>query len=72
MSFPQPKLTYKAWAYKNGNSPIEIVEESIDLVKNSQGQGYTAPPGKILLKIYYASLNPGEYKLYKVKPSFIG
>lgn len=72
MSFPQPKLIYKAWAYENGNSPIEIVEESIDLVKNSQGQGYTAPPGKILLKIYYASLNPGEYKLYKVKPSFIG
>ncbi|CCG21448.1 Yim1 protein [Candida orthopsilosis Co 90-125] len=72
MSLSQPKLTYKAYAYKNGNNPIKVVEETIDLVKNPSGQGYIAPPGKILLKINYASLNPVDYKLYKVKPSFIG
>ncbi|KAG5417191.1 hypothetical protein I9W82_004824 [Candida metapsilosis] len=72
MSLPHSKLTYKAWAYKNGSSPIKIVEETINLVKNPNGQGYIAPPGKILLKINYASLNPVDYKLYELKPSFIG
>ncbi|KAG5418940.1 hypothetical protein I9W82_003658 [Candida metapsilosis] len=70
MSFTTPVLKYKAWAYKNGNHPIELIQESINLVKSANGD-YIAPDGKILIKINYASLNPVDYKLYKAKPAFL-
>ncbi|CAK9440518.1 uncharacterized protein LODBEIA_P45960 [Lodderomyces beijingensis] len=70
MPFTSSKLTYKAYAYKNGNYPIELIDETIDLVKDPQGT-YVAPPGKILLKINYAALNPVDYKLYHIKPSIL-
>ncbi|KAI5949938.1 hypothetical protein KGF57_004448 [Candida theae] len=72
MSLPNPTITYKAWAYKNCYSPIRIVNETIELVKNPRGEGYIAPRGKILIKIYYASLNPVDYKTYETKPAILG
>ncbi|KAI5951531.1 hypothetical protein KGF54_004605 [Candida jiufengensis] len=70
MAFTSPTISYKAYAYKNGNYPIEIIDETIHLVKGPNGE-FIAPKGKILLKINYASLNPVDYKLYHIKPSFL-
>ncbi|KAI3402368.1 YIM1 [Candida oxycetoniae] len=71
-SFKSDTITYKAYAYQNGNYPIEIVDETIKLVKGpGPSDEFVAPPGKILLKINYAALNPVDYKLYHMKPSFL-
>ncbi|KAI5964789.1 uncharacterized protein KGF55_001859 [Candida pseudojiufengensis] len=70
MGLKTPQLNYKAYAYKNKNYPLEIIDETINLVKGSNGE-YVAPKGKILLKINYASINPVDYKLYHVKPAFL-
>ncbi|KAG5417190.1 hypothetical protein I9W82_004823 [Candida metapsilosis] len=72
MALTHPTLTYKAWAYKNSYNPIRQVEETIKLVKNPTGEGYIAPHGKILVKIFYASLNPVDYKTYESKPAILG
>ncbi|KAI5951530.1 YIM1 [Candida jiufengensis] len=70
MSFTTPNITYEAYAYKNGNYPIEIINETIDLVNSPNGE-FIAPKGKIIVKVNYASLNPIDTKLYELKPSFM-
>ncbi|KAI5964788.1 YIM1 [Candida pseudojiufengensis] len=70
MSLSKPTLTYKAYAYKNGNYPIELIDEEIKLSKTSTGS-FIAPKGTVLVKIEYAALNPFDQKLYHLKPAFL-
>ncbi|KAI5949192.1 hypothetical protein KGF57_004790 [Candida theae] len=67
MTFKVPSITYKAHTYSYSKTPIQIVDETIDLVRKPNGE-YVAPRGRILVKINYASLNPVDYKVYKKTP----
>ncbi|KAL6452567.1 YIM1 Protein YIM1 [Candida maltosa Xu316] len=67
MTFTTSDLTFKAYAYKNASTPIELTDETITLVQDPQNPStYIPPPGKVLVKINYTSLNPVDVKLYHV------
>ncbi|EGW32254.1 uncharacterized protein SPAPADRAFT_61334 [Spathaspora passalidarum NRRL Y-27907] len=64
MVFDSEILNYKAYAYSDANHPVELVDDSIKLVKSASGEGYTVPANNILVKIHYAALNPVDIKLH--------
>ncbi|KAG7662901.1 YIM1 [[Candida] subhashii] len=71
MQFTTPELSYKAYGYKNSNSPVVQFTKQLKLVPSpSTSEGgtptYVIPDDKILIKIHYAALNPVDIKLRQV------
>lgn len=72
MTFTSSDLTFNAYSYKNNSTPVTLGPETIELVADSSNPGtFTAPPGKILLKINYTSLNPVDVKLHTLAISLV-
>lgn len=64
MDFKTDQLNYKAVTYSSNAEPMTITEQSIPLVKQTDGS-YNLPPNKILVKVHSAALNPVDLILYK-------
>lgn len=64
MSFPEPKLSYKAMEYASNSSKPQWIDRTLNLTKLPSGDGYGAGDNQILVKVAAASLNPVDSTLY--------